>query len=160
MRNHFHAVLRVEPDRCKYWSDEEVLVRWARVKRHYERNVPDPTSAPAPVSAERIAQLRLRLSDLSWFMRCLNEPIARRAKAEDAVTGRFLKGSFRCQLLLDERAMLAAMAYVDLNPVRAGMAETLEGSDHTSIQQRLSHPAQTPGKMLKTPVWRAEFNAT
>jgi len=146
MSNHLHAVLRVEPDRCKHWSDEEVLLRWARAMRHQESNA--PAIPPAPVSSERIAQLRLRLSDLSWFMRCLNEPIARRANAEDAVTGRFWEGRFRCQLLLDERAVLAAMAYVDLNPLRAGMTDTLEGSDHTSIQQRLTQPPQVQGKMI------------
>ena len=49
---------------------------------------------------------------------------------------------FKAQVLCDERALLAAMAYVDLNPVRAGIAETLAASDHTSIQHRLAvlHP--------------------
>ena len=140
MSNHLHAVLRVEPDRSKHWSDEEVLLRWARAQRHHESNARGDTLEL--VSLERIAQLRRRLSDLSWFMRCLNEPIARRANAEDAVTGRFWEGRFRCQLLLDERAVLAAMAYVDLNPVRAGITDTLEGSDHTSIQQRLAQPVR------------------
>jgi len=145
MSNHLHAVVSVEPDRSKNWSDDEVQQRWARVMQHRERELP----APAPVSEERIAQLRTRLSDLSWFMRCLNEPIARRANAEDEVTGRFWEGRFRCQLLLDDRAMLAAMAYVDLNPVRAGIAETLEASDHTSIQQRVEHCADLQRETLK-----------
>ena len=87
MSNHLHAVLRVEPDRSKHWSDEEVLMRWARAMRHRESNARGDTREL--VSPERIAQLRRRMSDLSWFMRCLNEPIARRANAEDAVTGRF-----------------------------------------------------------------------
>jgi len=147
MSNHLHAVLRVEPDRSKHWSDEEVLMRWARAMRHRESNARGDTREL--VSPERIAQLRRRLSDLSWFMRCLNEPIARRANAEDAVTGRFWEGRFRCQLLLDERAVLAAMAYVDLNPVRAGFADTLEGSDHTSIQQRLAQPVRAQEQTLK-----------
>ena len=81
--------------------------------------------------------LRTRLADLSWFMKCLAEPIARSANAEDGCKGRFWEGRFKAQLLCDERALLAAMAYVDLNPVRAGMARTLVGSDHTSIHGRL-----------------------
>ena len=59
------------------------------------------------------------------------------ANAEDNATGRFWEGRSESQPLLDEAAQIAAMAYVDLNPIRAGMAQTPEHSDYTAIKQRI-----------------------
>ena len=100
---------------------------------------------------EYVAEYRDRLYDLSWFMRTLNEYIARQANLEDGVRGRFWEGRFKSQALLDEKALLAAMAYVDLNPVRAAMATTPEDSDYTSIQERLNRsptPVAEPASAL------------
>jgi hypothetical protein len=109
--------------------------------RQYLGNA-DLTATELEWIAERFATWRERLGDLSWFMRCLNEPIARLANAEEKCTGRFWEGRFKSQALLDARAVLACMAYVDLNPIRAAMAKTPEQSDYTSVQERILHPEE------------------
>ena len=127
------------------WSDEEVAQRWMQIfsgplLMHQYLGNADLTDTELECIAELFASWRERLADLSWFMRCINEPIARLANAEDRCTGRFWEGRFKSQALLDARAVLACMAYVDLNPIRATMAKTPEQSDYTSIQERIQHP--------------------
>ena len=148
MSNHYHIVVRVDGDAAQSWSGREVVERWLQlfsgpelVQRYLEE---DPLSAAEQDAVGSwIDTWRQRLHDLSWFMRCLNESIARMANREDRCTGRFWEGRFRSQALLDERALLACMAYVDLNPIRAGLAKTPEASDYTSIQQRINAPDAT-----------------
>ena len=137
MSNHLHVVVQVLPDVATQWTDEEVADRWIRLFPKAEQEAALRVQAWL-ANPERLAVLRSRLCDLSWFMRCLSEPIARRANAEDHCKGRFWEGRFKCQALLDESAVLAAMAYVDLNPVRAALCETLEDSAHTSARRRLA----------------------
>jgi REP element-mobilizing transposase RayT len=145
MSNHYHIVIRINTDDARQWSDEEVAKRWMqifsgpRLMHLYLGNV-DLSNTELKYVAELFVIWRERLSDLSWFMRCINEPIARLANAEDHCTGRFWEGRFKSQALLDERALLACMAYVDLNPIRAAIASTPEQSDYTSIQERIVRP--------------------
>lgn len=145
MSNHYHIVVRINVDQIKQWSDQEVASRWMQLfsgpllMRQYLGSA-CLTAVENKYVASLLSTWRERLGDLSWFMRCLNEPIARMANAEDHCTGRFWEGRFKSQALLDARAVLACMAYVDLNPVRAAMATTPEQSDYTSIQARILHP--------------------
>jgi REP element-mobilizing transposase RayT len=142
MSNHVHVVLHVDPQAARQWSDDEIAERWVRlfpVRVEGEINADACREKVQRIlgDAEHLAELRCRLGSVSWFMRCLNEPIARQANREDGCTGRFWEGRFKCQALLDEQAVLACMAYVDLNPVRAEVAADLATSMHTSIQHRL-----------------------
>jgi len=144
MSNHYHVVLHVDAERVKTWSDIEVAERWHRLfkgsplsQRYGRGEVLIPAESKA--LAEVIAIWRQRLASISWFMRCLNEPIAREANREDDVSGRFWEGRFKSQALLDEKALVACMAYVDLNPIRAMLAQSPETSAHTSIKRRIEH---------------------
>ena len=145
MSNHYHIVIRINSEQVAEWSDEEVAKRWLRiftgpVLMHQYLGNADLSRAEHKQITELIVTWRKRLCDLSWFMRCINEPIARMANGEEHCTGRFWEGRFKSQALLDVRALLACMAYVDLNPIRAAMARTPEQSDYTSIQERIQQP--------------------
>ncbi|MDY0164217.1 transposase [Desulfobotulus sp.] len=143
MSNHYHIILRVDENRALSWSDHEVFTRWIQlftgpdVVRRYLAQTGDLTHSDQHQLAELAGLYRNRLYDISWFMRMLNESVARKANQEEGISGRFWEGRFKSQALLDEKAILAAMAYVDLNPVRAGMAATPEDSEYTSIKERL-----------------------
>ena len=142
MSNHYHVVVRLNQKKAQAWSDIEVAERWMRlfsgpliVKRWLSGQSEDSEALKA---LEIVGQWRERLYDLGWFMKCLNEYLARRANEEDCCKGRFWEGRYKCQALLDEKALLQCMAYVDLNPVRADMASTPEASNYTSVKQRAS----------------------
>jgi len=148
MSNHVHLVLYVDPGATLTWSADEIAERWVQLTPICVDGEIDPDACRAKAQAlagnpGRIAILRQRLSSLSWFMKCLNEPIARRANREDACTGHFWESRFKCQALLDDVAVLACMSYVDLNPIRASLAADLSLSPHTSVQRRLSEPVVT-----------------
>ena len=159
MSNHVHTVLRLQQAKAEKWSEEQVINRWQQLFslpvliERYQSGQCD-TPAQQKQAQQVIAQWRERLSDLSWFMRCLNEPIARQANQEDKCTGRFWEGRFKSQALLNEQAVLACMAYVDLNPIRAHLSDSLEESEYTSVKQRIKTIKQQP---IQTPVKLTEF---
>jgi REP element-mobilizing transposase RayT len=163
MSNHYHLVLYVDRARSRHWSQEEVVARWTALF-----NAPPLVArwqnglagqAEREAAAIIIEGWRARLSDISWYMKCLNEHLARRANAEDNCTGRFWEGRFRSQALLDEAGLLTAMTYVDLNPIRAGIAATPEASEFTSVHQRIrelsiDRAAETPDDHEAAPTLR------
>ena len=149
MSNHIHVIVRTLPEQVAGWDDEEVARRWLQLypgpgkshRRDQRGWLLPPEESDVQklcMDREKLAIRRERLTNLSWFMRCLNEPIARRANEEDKCTGHFWEGRFGCEKLDDEGDLLACMQYVDLNPIRAGLAETPEDSEFTSAQDRIT----------------------
>jgi REP element-mobilizing transposase RayT len=143
LSNHLHLVLRNRPDVVERWSDEQIARKWLQL---YPKRKCDDGSAEEPNRVEidsimhdqeRVKTLRGRLSDISWYMKSLAEKIARQSNGEDQVTGHFWESRFKAQALLDEASVLACAAYVDLNPIRAALAETLEESEFTGAKDRI-----------------------
>ena len=142
MSNHYHLVLKLCPEQLEELNDDEVMDRWCAmfkgpllVQRYRDGENLKPFERSTV--SDIVNVWRSKLASISWFMRCLNQPIARQANREDKCTGKFWESRFTSQALKSEEALLSCMAYVDLNPVRAGVADRPETSSHTSIRERL-----------------------
>jgi len=142
------VTLHINSEQALSWSVLEVVEHWHRLfngsllsQRFCQGEV--LSKAERNALSDQVNEWRERLMSISWFMRCLNEPIARQANHEDKVTGHFWEGRFKSQALLDEKALAACMVYVDLNPIRARMAASPEQSDYTSIKQRIEQALKT-----------------
>ena len=142
MSNHLHLVVSTEPSRVAHWTALEVAQRWAVAHpRAGDDGAPIPWSdddiATKANDGAWVAKTRLRLRSLSWFMKSIKEGLARRANRDDGCTGHFWEGRFQSVPLLDQAAVIACMAYVDLNPIRAKCADRPEHSAFTSVQDRI-----------------------
>jgi hypothetical protein len=147
------------------WDDTEVARRWLGIcplRKDGEGNPLEPSDFELNTirnNPQRLAVVRRRLSNISWWMRLLCQPLAAMANKEEDQQGRFWQGRYRAVRLCDEAAVLACAAYVDLNPIRAALAETLETSDFTSVKRRIeslsgegTQPAETASDRFLAPV--------
>jgi len=153
MGNHLHLLVRLDPATADDWSNEEVARRWLAVYPPRTANLNKPKIVKMLVEEilndeKLVAKYRQRLADLGWFMKALKEPLARMANKEDDCKGTFWESRYKSIAILDEEALLATCAYIDLNPVAAGMAATPETSRHTSVRQRVQH-VKSKGKLHK-----------
>lgn len=160
MHNHLHVVLRSRPDVVEAWSDLEVARRWLRLfpqRRNKDGSPAEPNQAEINMIVNNpavLAERRRRLSDVSWWMRCTAENIARLANREDECTGRFWEGRFKAQLILDEASLLACAMYVDLNPIRAALCKTPEQAEFTGAKDRIDDLREREaGQDAKTHDW-------
>jgi REP element-mobilizing transposase RayT len=153
MDNHLHVLVRLDADDAGAWSAEEVVRRWIAV---YPPKTPKGEKIEITQEwidhhardEKRVELLRERLASLGWFMKALKEPLARLANREDECKGTFWESRYKSIAILDEEALLASCAYIDLNPVAAGMAAAPETSRHTSVRRRVRH-AKAKGVLPK-----------
>jgi hypothetical protein len=161
MDNHFHLVVTMRRSWVESWSDEIVVRKWVEVfppKRFLGANgeqakevfIQNELKTP-----RKIAEFRRRLGDCGWLMKALKEPISRQANKEDEAKGAFWDARYKSVHLADEGAILACMAYVDLNPLRAGKAKTIEAQTHAGIEQRIKEAqAKQAENKRKFTEWR------
>jgi hypothetical protein len=152
MSNHFHLVVYFDPQDSFRWTDEEVAARWlaAFPPNAIARSLEDEADilslhrAILLAMPERLLHARQTLGSLSMFMKNLKQPIAHRANKEDHCAGHFFEGRFYSGALLNESAVIAAMAYVDLNPVRARIVSDINTYQAASSSHRsrvaVNHP--------------------
>ena len=141
--NHHHTIVRTDPVAAGLLSAQEVLDRWRAVmpyklkESEREEGLEGLKYRAELLDPQIIEEYRQRLNSVSWLMRLLKEPLARMANLEDGCKGHFWEGRFKCVRLDDAAALLACMSYVELNPIRAGVADRLENCDYTTIQERM-----------------------
>ena len=160
MSNHYHVVLKINRDQALSLDDDAVIERWAQlfptnplIKRLRVEGTLDEEDAQR--LAEKLPVWRTELANISRFMALVNQFIARKSNTEDGCKGRFWEHRFTSQAILDDDALLRTIAYVDLNPVRAGIAATPETSEHTSIERRI----RCQGEAAELPTGLLPFSA-
>ncbi len=150
MQNHLHEILRSRPDLAANLSDHEVSLRWCLLNEQgIQLNVPEGERSPKQrkrlrrkidallKDRKKLSKAREALSSISVYEKRLKYTIARNANCEDSVTGPFFAGRFESIPIVTATQLLTTMVYVDLNPIRAGLAETPETSRYTSAYERI-----------------------
>jgi REP element-mobilizing transposase RayT len=149
--NHLHVLCRLDPEDSSQWTSEQVVRRWMEIYPPRKLAMDDSNKVEAWIEqqvkdVDRVEVLRGRLANLGWFMKSLKEPLARMANKSDGCSGAFWASRYKSIGILDDEALLATCAYIDLNPLAAGISKTPENSPHTSIRQRVAH-VESQGKL-------------
>ena len=160
MDTHFHTELTTRPDLAREFSAHEVARRWFGIypesihrwsrenliaqpdlyeRRHaITRRLSDDDAIEAVSrQAERIAELRPRLSSMSEFHQIIKQEVARRANKYDGKRGHFWDERYKSIQLLDDAARVLVAVYIDLNPVRAAVFQRPEDAQYTSAHDRI-----------------------
>jgi REP element-mobilizing transposase RayT len=143
MGNHFHILVRVIPD--YRFTDEDILKRYVDFYGD-ERIFADGL----------VPSLRLKLSNLSEFMREIKVNFARFYNRRHNRRGYFWGDRFKSVIVENGETLINCLAYIDLNPLRAGLVECPEQYRWNS----LGYHVQTNNRdqFLSTDFGLKEFN--
>lgn len=118
----------------------EVALMLCRVRKAADGAAAEPSEPELNsirFDEDKVKTVRRRLSEISWWMRLLSQRVAQKANVENQIAGKFWQSRYRAVRLIEDEVSLACAAYMDLNPTRAGIAQTIEDSKSTSARLRL-----------------------
>ncbi|MFO0818526.1 MAG: hypothetical protein U1A77_11330 [Pirellulales bacterium] len=125
-----NSLLTIRPDIAAGWSDEEVVRRWTRLSRKkldlVVGELPEQEFKELVDNPHYVDDKRKRLSDLSWFMIMLKEPISLAANQEDGASGHAFAERFGCARLHSQEEILQVVTEIHAQSVSSGLAEPSE----------------------------------
>ena len=137
MSNHYHIVLAIR----------KPTVETAELKRRFEATQLD-RAYPHKWFDWRANKTYQKLTDLSEFMKDLNQSIARYVNARNRTTGHVWSDRYKSVLIEHGQGLLTCMAYVELNCVRAGLCAKPSGYRWCSVGRFNSDGAEKSGVVI------------
>ena len=113
MGNHFHLLLRMQPETLI--PDKAVAERYQQLFKGHP--VPNP---------KRIAVFRRKWTSLSFMIQEIKQTFSRYYNRQHGRRGYLWDGRFKSVIVQDGRTLVNCLAYIDLNPIRAGIAKRPE----------------------------------
>jgi REP element-mobilizing transposase RayT len=161
MSNHFHLLLEVPPMAEGGLSDEELFERLSAT--HTEAFIYDVAKELAEARkqnrAEWVAEIHgrftYRMHDLSEFMKTLLQRFTRWFNRCHQRTGTLWEDRFKSVIVQDGTAARTMAAYIDLNPVRAGLVKDPAEYRWSSYGEAIGGGAKGNGKRARAGLVRA-----
>ena len=166
MSNHFHILLEVTPMAAGGLSDAELLKRLGAI--HNKAQVDEVATELAEarkkiragMAAESLAaaihaRFTYRMHDLSEFMKSFTQRYTQWHNRTQRRTGRLWEDRFKSVIVEDGVACKTMAAYVDLNPVRAGMVKDPADYRWSSYGEAVGGGAKGNGKKARAGLVRA-----
>jgi len=143
MGNHFHLLVKMIPDHR--FTDEEI-------QKRFETHFGDSRD----FAEGQIPYLRQKLSSLSEFMREIKVGFARYYNRRHNRRGYFWGDRFKSVIVDNGETLVSCLAYIDLNPLRAGMVDRPEAYRWNSLGYHLQ--TENKDQFLSTDFGLKAFN--
>ncbi|MBS3779209.1 MAG: hypothetical protein KGY41_02320, partial [Desulfovermiculus sp.] len=143
MGNHFHLVVRMHPE--DEVSDEEIMKRY---KEYYGDD--------KYLAKEQVDEVRKRLCNLAAYVKDIKQGFTRYYNKKYNRRGYFWGDRFKSMIVEDGRTLVNLLAYVDLNPIRAGIVKRPEDYKWCSLGYHIQ--AGNKGDLLSVDFGMKEWN--